>query len=84
MEDGAVAAALGGVLVGGAFGEPGEQRAGLGELADPIVDVGEVLVDEVGDVSAGGFAGVGYRKHLSDLGEGQPGDLRMADEAETV
>lgn len=44
MEDGAVAAAVDGVLVGGALGRAVEQGVGLGELADPFVDVGEVLV----------------------------------------
>lgn len=41
-------------------------------------------MDEVGDVCAGGLAGVRDRKHLSDLGEGQPGRLCMADEAQTL
>ena len=84
MEDGAVAIAVGWVLVSGALGQVIEQGAGLGELADPLVDVGEVLVDEVGDVSADGLTGVGDRKHLSDLSEGQPGGLRVAYEAQPV
>lgn len=84
LEDGAVAFAVGWVLLGGALGQMIEDGAGLGELADPVLDVGEVSVDEVGDVFARRFAAVGDREYLLDLGEREPGGLGVADEPQPV
>ena len=84
LEDGAVAVAVGWVLVGGASRHAAEEPAGLCELVDAVVDVGEVLVDEVGDVSARGFAVVRDCEDLPDLCERESGGLGVADEAQPV
>jgi hypothetical protein len=62
-------------LVGGAFSEAAKQLAGLGQVPDAVVELGEVLMDELGDVAARGLAVIGDCQHLSDLCECEPGGL---------
>jgi hypothetical protein len=45
-------------------------------------DLGQVLVDQVGDVQAGGLSRVADGQHAADFGEGQTGRLGIADECE--
>jgi hypothetical protein len=71
-------------LRGGASGEVVELAAGLRELLDAAVEVGEALVDECGDVLAGGLAVVGDHQHLADLCERESGVLGVANEIQAV
>lgn len=84
LEDGAVALAFGWVLVGGALREVVEDASGLGELPKALVDLVEVFIDELCDVSARRLPVVGYRQDLSDLGECQSRGLGVTDEAQPV
>jgi hypothetical protein len=83
-EDDAVAVACGRVLSGGAFRQSAKPAAGLGELSDATVEVGEALVDEGGDVFAWVLAVVGDHENLADLCERESGGLGVADEIHAV
>src|SRR5690606_21952387 len=50
------------------------------ELAQALGDLVEAVVDEVGDVLAGGQAAVTDVEDFADLGEGESGGLGLADE----
>lgn len=54
------------------------------ELGDLFVDVGGPLLDELGHVCAGRFAGVAQGQDLSDLAEGEAKPADAADEAQTL
>jgi hypothetical protein len=73
--------AVGGILGGGPGGDVVEHSAGLFELGDAGVDLGEALLDEVLDVVAGRLAGVADVEHLADLVQPETGTLGVADEA---
>ena len=57
-----------------------ESVAGLGELGEAVLDLGEVVVDQAGDMLAGWVAGVADGQDAADLGEGKAGGLGVTDE----
>jgi hypothetical protein len=60
---------------GGTLSQVAESVASLGELGEALLDLGQVLVDQVGDVLAGCLAAVSDRQDAADLGEGESGGL---------
>src|SRR5215831_9815493 len=72
--------AVGGVGNGGAVAKAGQRRAGAGELGDPLVDLRQVLADQAGDVPAGSMPAVPDAENAADLGQAEPGRLRLPDE----
>lgn len=71
----------------GTVGELSQLVTGGPEFGEPTFDVlaPKLLVDELGRVCAGGQAVVADGEDLSDdLGEGEPGRLRLTDEGDPV
>lgn len=62
------------------LGEVTEDGAGLAEVGHSPADLFEVLVDEVGDVAAGGLATVTKGEDAADLGEREAGVPSITDE----
>jgi hypothetical protein len=76
--------AVGGILRGGPGGNVLEHAAGLGELGNAGVDVGEPSLDELVNVPAGWLAGVADVEDLANLVETEPGTLSVADEPDAL
>lgn len=57
-----------------------EDGAGLGESGQPSFDVGQVRVDQLGEVSARGGAGIPDGQDPADVGQGETGGLGVTDE----
>ena len=75
-------AAAGGIGGDGTLPELAQAGTGVSELGDPLPDVIQVPVDQLGDVPARGLASVVEGQDAADLGEGEPGGLGVADERE--
>jgi hypothetical protein len=57
--------------------------AGCGQLGQAAFDVGQVLLDQRGDVLAWGLAAVAQGEDGADLREGEAGALGVVDEGES-
>ena len=72
-----------GLVVAARSRQGAECLAGGSEFGHAPIDVVQVLVDEAGDVGAGGVAVVAQGEDRADLGEGEAGALSVADERES-
>ena len=77
-------AAFGGVKAPGPVGECGELFAGLTQILDMPVERGEVTLQQVDDVIAGGLTLATKVEDGTDFGEGEAGGLGVPDESEPI
>lgn len=59
--------------------QPAQRGLGLTEFGQAPVDFGEVLLDQVADVIAGGLSAVAQGESGAALGEGESGVLGIPD-----
>ena len=80
----AVGRTVGWVENRGLTGQGGEVAAQSAQVLDPVVDLDDAKVDQLGDMGTGSFTSVSDTEDFSQFGEGQPDRLSGSDEGQPV